>query len=81
VSADAAQTNTQKIALPVQCAGCVIGKGGAVIRDLRKESGTNISIADAEPGATERVVTLTGTAQGIQQAIFLITKLVEAYQG
>lgn len=76
-----AQTNTQKIALPVQCAGCVIGKGGAVIRDLRKESGTNISIADAEPGAVERVVTLTGTAQGIQQAIFLITKLVEGYQG
>lgn len=75
------QTNTQKIALPVQCAGCVIGKGGVVIRDLRKESGTNISIADAEPGAVERVVTLTGTAQGIQQAIFLITKLVEAYQG
>jgi len=80
-AATTAPSNTQKIALPIQCAGCVIGKGGAVIRDLRRESGTNISIADAEPGATERVVTLTGTAQGIQQAIFLITKLVEAYQG
>lgn len=73
--------NTQKIAIPTICAGCVIGKGGAVIRDLRAQSGTNISIADAEPvNPNERVVTLTGTPQGIQMAIFLIRQLVEQYQ-
>lgn len=76
-----AVANTQKIAIPTICAGCVIGKGGAVIRDLRAQSATNISIADAEPtNPNERVVTLTGTQQGIQTAIFLIRQLVEQYQ-
>jgi heterogeneous nuclear rnp K-like protein 2 len=72
--------NTQKIAIPTICAGCVIGKGGAVIRDLRAQSRTNISIADADSSnPNERVVTLTGTPQGIQTAIFLIRQLVEQY--
>lgn len=76
-----APANTQKIAIPTICAGCVIGKGGAVIRDLRAQSGTNISIADADPtNPNERVVTLTGTPQGIQTAIYLIRQLVEQYQ-
>jgi heterogeneous nuclear rnp K-like protein 2 len=74
-------TNVQKIAIPTVCAGCVIGKGGAVISDLRARSGSNISIADPDPTSpTERVVTITGTTQGIQTAIYLIRQLVEQYQ-
>ena len=73
--------STQKIAIPTVCAGCVIGKNGSVIRDLRAQSGTNISISDPEPNApNERVVTLTGSAQGIQTAVYLIRQLVEQYQ-
>jgi len=73
--------STQKIAIPTVCAGCVIGKGGSVIRDLRAQSGTNISIADPDPNAhTERVVTISGTPQGIQTAVYLIRQLVEQYQ-
>jgi len=73
--------STQKIAIPTVCAGCVIGKNGSVIRDLRAQSQTNISISDPEPDApNERVVTLTGTAQGIQHAVYLIRQLVEQYQ-
>jgi len=76
-----APTSTQKIAIPTVCAGCVIGKGGSVIRDLRAQSGTNISIADPESNnPSERVVTLTGSAQGIQTAVYLIRQLVEQYQ-
>jgi len=76
-----AATNTQKIAIPTVCAGCVIGKGGSVIRDLRQQSGTNISIADPDTSSpNERVVTLTGSSQGIQMAIYLIRNLVEQYQ-
>jgi len=75
------QPSTQKIAIPTVCAGCVIGKNGSVIRDLRAQSQTNISISDPEPDApNERVVTLTGTAQGIQHAVYLIRQLVEQYQ-
>jgi len=71
----------QKIAIPTVCAGCVIGKGGSVIRDLRTQSGTSISIADPdEDNPNERVVTLTGSPQGIQTAVYLIRQLVEQYQ-
>jgi len=73
--------STQKIAIPTVCAGSVIGKGGSVIRDLRAQSGTNISIADPEDTQpTERVVTITGSPQGIQTAIYLIRNLVEQFQ-
>jgi predicted RNA-binding protein YlqC (UPF0109 family) len=71
-------TSTQKIAIPTQCAGSIIGRGGSVIRDLRAQSGTNISIADPDPAQPhERVVTLTGSPQGIQTAVYLISQLVE----
>lgn len=51
-----------------------------MIRDLRAQSGTNISISDADAtNPNERVVTLTGTPTGIQTAIFLIRQLVEQY--
>jgi len=74
-------TTTQKIAIPTVCAGCVIGNGGAVIRDLRSQSGTSISIADPDSNSpNERVVTLTGSPQGIQTAVYLIRQLVEQYQ-
>jgi transcription antitermination factor NusA-like protein len=73
-------TSTQKIAIPTVCAGCVIGKGGQVIRDLRAQSATNISIADPDPNSPgERVITLTGPPQGIQHAVFVIRQLVEQY--
>jgi len=73
--------STQKIAIPTVCAGCVIGKGGAVIKDLRAQSGTSISIADPDSGSpTERVVTLTGPPQGIQTAVYLIRQIVEGFQ-
>lgn len=52
-----------------------------MIRDLRAQSQCNISIADPEQTSpNERVVTLTGTSQGIQTAIYLIRQLVEQYQ-
>ena len=70
----------QKIAIPTICAGCVIGRGGTIIRDLRSQSGTNISIADPDPVTPdERVVTITGTPVGIQTAVYLIRQCVESY--
>lgn len=73
--------STQKIAIPTVCAGCVIGKNGTVIKDLRVQSGTNISIADPDPNTPqERVVTIIGSPVGINHAIHLIKQLVEQYQ-
>lgn len=74
-------TSTQKIAIPTVTAGRVIGKSGATIRDIRMQSQTTISISDPEiSNQDERVVTIAGTPQGIQCAIFLIRQLVEQYE-
>lgn len=72
---------TEKIVIPTVCAGTVIGKGGSIIRDIKNQSSTNITIADPEPTApADRVVSVTGSHQGIQIAIHLIRQRVESYQ-
>lgn len=74
-------TKTEKIVIPTVCAGTVIGKGGSIIREIKAQSGTNISVAAPEPTApNDRVVSITGAGQGIQTAIFLIRQRVESYQ-
>lgn len=71
---------SQKIVIPTVCAGTVIGKGGTIIRDIKTQSGTSISVAAPEPPTSEdRVVTITGSEQGIQTAIVLIRQRVESF--
>jgi len=75
------QPSRQEYSIPTACAGAIIGKGGSVIHNLRQQSGTNISIADPSfENDHERMVTITGSPQGIQMAISLIRQLVEQYQ-
>lgn len=72
---------TQKIVIPTVCAGTVIGKRGSIIGDIKNQSGTSISVAAAEPSnPDDRVVSITGSEQGIQTAIYLIRQRVESYQ-
>lgn len=76
-----APQKTEKIVIPTVCAGTVIGKGGTIIRDIKAQSGSQVSIADPEPTAPgDRVVSVTGTPAGIQTAIFMIRQRVESYQ-
>jgi len=76
-----AATKLEKIVIPTICAGTVIGKGGSIIRDIKMQSGTSISVAAPEPTApNDRVVSISGPPQGIQTAIFLIRQRVESYQ-
>jgi polyribonucleotide nucleotidyltransferase len=70
--------SSQKIAIPTVCAGAVIGKGGTIINDIKGQSGCQIRIADPDPSTpNERVVTVTGSPQGIQTAVYLIRQRVE----
>lgn len=74
-------TKTEKIVIPTQCAGSVIGKGGSIIREIKSQSGAQITIADpAQNAPLDRVVSVTGTGQSIQTAIYLIRQRVESYQ-
>jgi len=54
--------------------GAIIGQGGRNIKGTRTTSGASVNIANAEPGATEREVTFTGT----QEQVTLAKQLVEA---
>lgn len=45
-----------RLLCPSDKIGSVIGKGGSIIHNLRKETGARIKIADAVPGSNERVI-------------------------
>jgi len=52
--------------------GCIIGRGGQKISEIRQASGANIKIADLDEGSQDRHVTISGTPEQIHLAEFLI---------
>lgn len=81
-SAQSGGQSQQKIVIPTVCAGNVIGRRGTIISGIKQQSGTFISIAPPENTAPhERQVTISGSIQGIQTAVFLIRQIVEQYEG
>lgn len=55
-----------------QLAGAIIGKAGTRIRKIRQESGAGITIDEPLPGASDRIITITGQPQQIQMAQYLL---------
>ncbi|KAI0080554.1 eukaryotic type KH-domain (KH-domain type I) [Panus rudis PR-1116 ss-1] len=81
---------TQQIYIPNDLVGCIIGKGGAKINEIRHMSASNIKIM--EPGAvgvgpngapaptggeSERLVVITGQPANIQMAVQLLYQRLE----
>lgn len=77
------QLQTQQIYIPNDLVGCIIGKGGSKINEIRHMSASQIKIM--EPGATapgmngapggtenERLVIITGPPQNIQVAVQML---------
>jgi predicted PilT family ATPase len=64
----------QTIVVPVPdyLMGTVIGKGGASINEIRARSGAHIKISELESGASDRMITITGSPQSNDMAIALI---------
>jgi heterogeneous nuclear rnp K-like protein 2 len=59
--------------------GCIIGRGGSKISDIRKSSGARISIAKAPHDESgERMFTITGTAGANEKALYLLYENLEA---
>ena len=46
-------------------AGVIIGKGGANVADLREKSGVKAGVSKVIPGVHDRVLTITGTLEGV----------------
>lgn len=88
------QQLTQQIYIPNDMVGAIIGKGGTKINEIRQMSGSMIRInepneevpggAEAGPGGptgpsgAERMVTITGTPESNQMALYLLYQRIES---
>lgn len=55
-----------------QLIGCIIGRQGAKINEIRQMSGAQIKIANPVEGSSDRQVTITGSHASISLAEYLI---------
>ncbi|KAI9824137.1 MAG: RNA binding protein, heterogenous nuclear RNP-K like protein [Phylliscum demangeonii] len=70
---------TQNISIPSDMVGCIIGRGGSKISEIRKTSGARISIAKApHDDSGERMFTIVGTAGSNEKALYLLYENLEA---
>lgn len=58
---------------PPQLIGCIIGRHGSKISEIRQMSGAHIKIGNQTEGSSERHVTITGSPVSITLAQYLIT--------
>lgn len=72
---------THEMNIPNDLIGCIIGRGGQKISEIRLVSGANIKIADLEEGNPDRHVSMTGTPDQIQLAQFLINARIASEIG
>ncbi|KAK6841373.1 KH domain-containingRNA-binding protein [Apiospora arundinis] len=73
------EIQTQNISIPADMVGCIIGRAGTKISEIRKTSGARISIAKAPHDETgERMFTIMGTAKANETALFLLYENLEA---
>ncbi|EED20144.1 KH domain RNA-binding protein [Talaromyces stipitatus ATCC 10500] len=79
VTDDGEEVQTQNISIPADMVGCIIGRGGSKISEIRRSSGARISIAKAPHDETgERMFTIMGSAQANEKALYLLYENLEA---
>lgn len=75
----AANLRTQNISIPSDMVGCIIGRSGTKITEIRRLSGSKISIAKAPHDETgERMFTIVGTPESNEKALFLLYNQLES---
>ncbi|KAI9664137.1 MAG: RNA binding protein, heterogenous nuclear RNP-K like protein [Trizodia sp. TS-e1964] len=76
---DGEEMQTQNISIPSDMVGCIIGRGGSKISEIRKTSGARISIAKAAyDDSGERMFTIMGSAASNEKALYLLYENLEA---
>ncbi|XP_006454410.1 hypothetical protein AGABI2DRAFT_182391 [Agaricus bisporus var. bisporus H97] len=74
-----ANLRTQNISIPSDMVGCIIGRSGTKITEIRRLSGSKISIAKAPHDETgERMFTIVGTPEANEKALFLLYNQLES---
>uniref|UniRef100_A0A3P9CMQ8 Poly(rC) binding protein 3 n=1 Tax=Maylandia zebra TaxID=106582 RepID=A0A3P9CMQ8_9CICH len=75
------QASTHELTIPNDLIGCIIGRQGTKINEIRQMSGAQIKIANAMEGSSERQITITGTPANISLAQYLINARSEIMRG
>ncbi|XP_067092149.1 poly(rC)-binding protein 3 isoform X1 [Osmerus mordax] len=70
-------TSSQELAIPNDFIGCIIGRQGSKINEIRQVSGAHIKIASTTDGSPMRQVTITGSPASISVAQYLINASLE----
>ncbi|RKO85994.1 hypothetical protein BDK51DRAFT_22164 [Blyttiomyces helicus] len=68
----------QQIYIPNEMVGAIIGKQGAKINEIRQMSQCQIKIGEPTDGSTERLVTIQGTPEANQMALYLLYSRLES---
>ncbi|XP_041971057.1 poly(rC)-binding protein 3 isoform X2 [Aricia agestis] len=79
-SQPAAAQQSHEMTVPNELIGCIIGKGGTKIAEIRQISGAMIRISNCEEregGSTDRTITITGNPDSVALAQYLINMSVE----
>ncbi|XP_076872125.1 poly(rC)-binding protein 3 isoform X4 [Brachyhypopomus gauderio] len=66
------QAGTHELTIPNDLIGCIIGRQGTKINEIRQMSGAQIKIANAMEGSSDRQITITGTPSNISLAQYFI---------
>lgn len=77
-SAPRGEELSQEVYIPNDFVGSVIGKGGSKIKEIRRVSGSRVTVTDPLPESTERLVRIIGAPQSNETAIYLIHSLIES---
>ncbi|KAJ5888408.1 KH domain RNA-binding protein [Penicillium taxi] len=79
VTEDGEEILTQNISIPADMVGCIIGRGGVKITEIRRSSGARISIAKVPHDESgERMFTIMGSSQSNEKALYLLYENLEA---
>lgn len=71
-------STSQQIFIPNAMVGCIIGKGGSKINEIRQMSGSHIKIQEPMGDTNERLVTITGTPESNHMALYLLHTRLDA---
>nr|XP_057925827.1 heterogeneous nuclear ribonucleoprotein K isoform X2 [Doryrhamphus excisus] len=72
---------TTQVTIPKDLAGSIIGKGGQRIKQIRHDSGASIKIDEPLEGSEDRIITIVGTQDQIQNAQYLLQNSVKQFSG
>lgn len=77
---DGKEYKIRNVSIPSDMAGCIIGRAGSKVRELRSESGANISIAKEGGDGThpsERLISVSGSYEAVEKALMLLYETLE----